>query len=221
MLDFFLNLDTQILLAVNSVHSPYFDKWMWIVSKTLTWWILYATLLYFFFKMGWKRALVMIVGVALLIFLCDQISASVLKPLVHRLRPSHTPGLEDVVHLVNNKRGGLYGFVSSHATNTFGAAFFVAFVFWREKIWRVIFIWPVIVCYSRMYLARHYLGDILGGMILGGACAALVFVLCRYAIKRLNLGNEAIMTYSKNKILLVAMILNILYVSVLSYFYVL
>jgi undecaprenyl-diphosphatase len=92
----------------------------------------------------------------------------IFKNLVHRLRPCHEPSIDGLVHLVNNSCGGLYGFVSSHACNSFNVAFLSLSLI--KKRWFTIFIifWALVVGYSRIYLGVHYPGDVLCGSILGG-----------------------------------------------------
>ena len=72
--------------------------------------------------------LIIILGIAI----ADQISSSIIKELVHRLRPSHNPDFTQLVHIVNDYRGGLFGFVSSHAANTFLFATLTS-LFFRNK----------------------------------------------------------------------------------------
>ncbi len=85
--------------------------------------ILYLlVLLYSGWKKGWQLFPVLFF-VVLAVILADQSSVHLFKNVFQRLRPCREPALEGLVHLVNNKCGGQYGFISSHASNTFGVAF--------------------------------------------------------------------------------------------------
>ena len=156
-------------------------------------------------------------GVVFVVIFSDQISSSLLKPFFQRLRPSHNPDIENLVHIVNDSRGGLYGFVSSHAANTFGVATFVALVFRHKGITPVIYFWPMLVSYSRIYLAKHYLGDIIGGAIVGVLVACAVYLII--TVKTKDLCVDTRLNYGK--FMLVAIIANVLYISVMACFYVL
>ena len=119
---------------------------------------------------------------AIVIILCDQISSSIIKEIVGRLRPSHEPELEGIVRLLNGHKSGKFSFTSSHATNSFGLAMFSALLYknWRYTVF--IFIWAAINSYSRIYLGLHYPADILGGLILGITIAFLIFWIYKKVI---------------------------------------
>jgi undecaprenyl-diphosphatase len=108
-----------------------------------------------------------------------------MKPFFARLRPSHEPGLQNLVHLVNGYKGGLYGFASSHAANTFGTATFVWLALKPFMRWSgLIFIWAVVMTYTRIYLGVHYPGDILVGALFGILIGWLSFEVCSYLMHR-------------------------------------
>jgi undecaprenyl-diphosphatase len=178
MLERLIDLDKDLLLAINSWHTPWLDQLMMAMTNGLNWLPLFLLVIsMIIYKYRW-HAVTIIGYIILVIILTDQISASLLKPLVARLRPSHDPGIKDLVHLVNNYRGGLYSFVSSHAANAFGVA---TFLFLRVRsqlnwIW-VMFLWAAIFSYTRLYLGVHFPLDIICGGILGAILAYLVFLL--------------------------------------------
>lgn len=74
-----------------------------------------------------------------------------------------------ILHYVYGYKGGQYGFVSSHAANTLGATAFLSYIIKNKRITIYLFTWAFIVCYSRIYLGVHYLGDVICGGILGAA----------------------------------------------------
>jgi undecaprenyl-diphosphatase len=184
-MDWILHLDTQIFLAINGWHNETWDGIMWWVSGKATWWPFYLLLLsYLGYRKGWQL-LPMVLFIVVVIVLTDQTSVHLFKNLFHRLRPCHEPALEGLVHLVNNRCGGPYGFVSSHAVNTFGVAFLV--LLWIRQRWvtAVMISWALLVSYSRIYLGVHYPGDVLIGGIWGALCGWLVFLLFLQVLKKL------------------------------------
>ncbi len=116
--------DVDLFLFLNSFHNSFLDTVMFHASERLTWVPLYAFLFYYLVKEYGKRSILMILMVIILILLADQISVLIKNHFV-RLRPCHEILLKGWVHLVKDKCGGTYGFVSSHAANTFALAFYV------------------------------------------------------------------------------------------------
>ena len=175
-------LDRDFTLAINSCHSPFFDTFFYIYTQTWTWTPIIFILLVWMWRRWGVRSLYVVGGIALCILLADQISSSILKPWVARLRPTHNPEIADLIHIVNGYRGGMYGFVSSHAANSATFATFTALLF-RNKFYTIaIFLWALLTAYSRIYLGVHYLGDVLCGALLGVLVAVIIYVMFRKTI---------------------------------------
>src|SRR5699024_10562760 len=98
------------------------------------------------------------VFVGLLITLSDQISSSIFKPIIGRLRPSHNPDLMGLIHLSKAGPGGMFGFVSGHATNSFALFVFLSVILTPRFKWGkyILFGWAILVSYSRIYVGVHY-----------------------------------------------------------------
>jgi undecaprenyl-diphosphatase len=102
---------------------------------------------------------------ALTVLASDQISL-LLKESIQRLRPVHDPVIEHLAHNVLRK-GGLYGFVSSHASNAFAILFFTASIFKNKSYWVLLSFWALLFSYSRIYSGVHFPLDVIGGALLG------------------------------------------------------
>src|SRR5664280_3899376 len=116
----FERIDQQLFLFINSLNSPFFDQVMHTLSGKLIWVPLYLAILVFLGIKYKRKFLIIIIFIILAATLADQ-SSVIVKNIVQRLRPCHEPSIMGIVHLVNGECGGVYGFVSSHATNTFDA----------------------------------------------------------------------------------------------------
>lgn len=184
----FLNLlkswDKDLLLFLNGMHSPLWDYSMTLFTLTPTWLLFYATIVLIIIKKHGKKSLFIFAAIALMILCADQFSG-ILKHTVQRLRPSNDPSLSMFVHIFF-KKGGEFGFVSAHAANTFAMATFTSLLFRNLKYSIYIFIWAIIISYSRIYLGVHYPGDVLCGAILGIAVAIGIFKLMNYSESRLS-----------------------------------
>ncbi|MFO8055253.1 MAG: phosphatase PAP2 family protein, partial [Bacteroidales bacterium] len=170
MLEQIIELDRALFLFLNQWHSPFFDFLMWWISDKYIWIPFYAVLLGLIFKFkGIRQGFIFLVLVALVVTLTDQTSVKCFKEVFERLRPCHQPDLAGMVHIVNDKCGGQFGFVSSHAANTFGMATFVTLLLKPHIRWIgwLLISWAAIVSYSRIYLGVHYPADIIGGALLG------------------------------------------------------
>ena len=118
-------IDSRLFLFLNELHTEWLDTVMVSITEMWPWIPIYILLLYLVFKQYGKRGWLILLAVGLVILCSDQLSAHVCKPLFHRLRPCFNPELEGLVHLPKGLPGGQYGFVSSHAANTFAVAAFL------------------------------------------------------------------------------------------------
>lgn len=162
-------LDGELLLFINRHNNSFFDSFFYLTSNRWVWIPLYAFLLLLLFKTYKKRTWISLILAALLVVLSDQLSSGLIKNLVMRVRPCHHLFIGPQLHLVNGECGGLYGFVSSHATNSFAIAVFTGLLLRNRypNIMIALILWACIVSYSRIYLGVHYPSDVLVGSIIG------------------------------------------------------
>lgn len=184
MLEYLTDIDTTALLAVNGFHDAFQDALWWMVSAKWSSLLILLALLWVLLHQNRRHALLVVAMIALAFLVADQISSGIIKDLVERLRPTHDPSLESSVHVVNGYRGGMYGFVSSHAANAFAASTLISLVFRRKWVAISMFTWALLQCYSRVYLGVHYPGDILGGIIVGLLAGWLVWTVMRWVERR-------------------------------------
>lgn len=187
LIDTITELDRSLFLYFNGSHTPFWDAAMPLFTGTGFWFLFYLPLLYFIIKKYRAKAFVILVLLAIAILISDQ-SANLVKAAVQRLRPTHDPDMQNLVHYVVTK-GGQYGFFSSHASNTFTAAVFTAHLFRNLRYSLIILAWAILVSYTRIYLGLHYPSDILAGMVLGiflgyGMFKLLVFLEKNFLLLR-------------------------------------
>jgi undecaprenyl-diphosphatase len=173
MYDSLIRLDKELFLYLNHFHSPFWDQVIWVLTGNLIWIPIYLAVIFFLIYKFKRRAILIVLFTAAGIVLSDFISVHAFKDVFLRLRPSHEPSLAGLVHIVKNYRGGLYGFVSSHAANTFMLAVFTLSVIRKWYYTICILCWALLMCCTRIYLGVHYPADILAGALLGSAIALL------------------------------------------------
>jgi undecaprenyl-diphosphatase len=188
MLEQLNRLDTDIFLAVNGAHSAFFDFIMFWASDKWIWIPLYAFLAYLLYRHYGKRFWIPVLVAGVVITLSDQSSVHLFKFVFHRPRPCHEPALQELVHLVNNKCGGPYGFISSHAANSFALAAYLSLLLGKKIRYftPLILLWASLLAYSRVYLGVHYPGDVIAGAIWGAAIGAAVFVFLSMVFKKID-----------------------------------
>ncbi|MDR1783068.1 MAG: phosphatase PAP2 family protein [Dysgonamonadaceae bacterium] len=182
MLEKELHLERDLFLFLNGSDSAYWDNFFYIYSGISTWIVFYLCFIaVFIYKRQWKEIVCTIVAVTLVITLCDQLSSSVCKPLFHRFRPTHHPDFEMLVDTVKGLKGGLYGFFSGHAANSFGFATFTALLFRNRLFTATILTFAILNAYSRIYLGLHFISDIVAGMAVGVLMGYLGYFLFNFA----------------------------------------
>lgn len=194
-MDWLINLDTQIFYWINHHYCTSLDWILWVASQSWSWAIvLIIAFCVMTLRKEPKNWWIVLLGIGLCFLLSDRISVMCFKDVVCRLRPCHA--LEDV-RMFHTGKGGLYGFVSSHAANVMAL---VMFFYLRYKnhprkqsfYWFgcLMIVWGLIVCYSRPYLGKHYPGDVICGGILGLGLGALVWWLAYKLEQRIEIRKK-------------------------------
>ena len=177
MIEWLDQLDKAIFLILNSLYSDVSDKVWLLITNIPTWIPLYVLIFFLFIKVFKKDSFYLILGLLLVVLVCDQFTSGFMKPFFERPRPCHDAEIGHLVHIAN-KCGGQFGFASGHSANSFGIAMFVWMVFRSYWKWTwLIFVWAAVVAYSRIAIGVHYPADILVGGLLGIFFGFLIFKL--------------------------------------------
>jgi undecaprenyl-diphosphatase len=173
-------LDQQLFYWINSHHTTWLDGIAYWVSHRFFWLPLYGLLIYCLIQVFKKKTLPVLLTIFLLIGCCDRFSSFLLKPQIQRLRPCENPQIKNSVHVVGHYMGN-YGFISSHATNSFGLAMFLWLLLRKShgSIY-LLFVWASVISYARVYGGVHYPGDVLVGSLAGLTIGWLIYKLYAY-----------------------------------------
>ena len=174
--------DKWLLEILNFDGGQAADSFFYFVSSKMAWvpiGVMFLALLLTDKKYR-RKTFFIVIAIALTVTLADQISSSLIKPAIGRLRPSHCDAISGTLHYVNNYRSGRFGFCSSHAANSTGVLVLLSLIMRKRAIIIPLAIWTILVCYSRIYLGVHYPGDIICGCLVGAVSGASVFRGYRY-----------------------------------------
>lgn len=221
MIDWIIAQDKALLLFLNGSDCVYLDAVMWTVTRTATWLLFFASLIYTVLRSRSRgEAVCILLLIALLVLFTDQISAHLIKPFFQRPRPTHDAEIGALVDIVNGYRAGQFGFVSSHASNTFGVATFLTLILRRRTLAVIFFLWAMLCSYSRIYLGVHYPGDIFCGALLGVASGFAFYGAYRSIIryKCFPISHLSITDIQQRNVFL-ALLLSFIYIVVRAVFY--
>lgn len=187
-----LPFERDLFFAINSSKSAFWDDAMWTYTGLVTWVPMVLFILYIAFRnQHLKEGLLVLGSIALVLLLASLISGALFKPYFQRFRPSHHPDYKDLVNLLNDFRGGDYGFISGHATNSFGLAFFFSRLFRNRLLTFSMMLWATLNSYSRIYLGVHFISDIVAGFIMGALIGLLVYeIYIRIRVRYFNVATS-------------------------------
>ena len=169
--------DKTLFLYLNSLGTNIFDFFWIILSSKVINFILYFAATFLFYKNNnFKSTGSLIFLVCIMIFFTDQ-TTNLFKEGISRLRPCHDPFLSDMVRLVKSSCGGLYGYFSAHASNSFALAIFFGRIFKNGYFQILFFVVAFLIGYSRIYLGVHYPLDVISGAIYGVLIGLLFYKL--------------------------------------------
>jgi undecaprenyl-diphosphatase len=182
--DFFYSIDVWLFRFCNdTLSNSAFDRFFPFITEVKHWYIAYIIVLAITFFKGGRAGKITVLTSLILIAVSDQISSSLIKNLVERVRPCNA--LENVNILAGCT--GSFSFPSSHAVNNFAIAVFYSSFF--KKYRTLLFIVASLVAFSRIYVGVHYPSDAIGGAIIGSGIGFLFVFILRFLGEKLPIMN--------------------------------
>lgn len=177
-----MSIDYAIFEWINQdLANPFLDQVLPVYRDKLIWVPLYVVIAYYLVKQhGWRSAAYLLLSIAAVITVADQLAAEIIKPGVGRLRPCAEPAVADTVRSLV-PCGGKFSFPSNHATNHFALATVLALTFLRGRktlIWTA-YLWAASIALAQVYVGKHWPGDVLAGALFGTLIAYLGVLVYR------------------------------------------
>ncbi|WP_417360870.1 phosphatase PAP2 family protein [Galbibacter sp.] len=181
-----INLDQELFLYLNGLGNSSWDGfWMFMTDKWSSIPLYLVLLILCFLRLKWRKTVLILVIVALMVTVSDQVS-NLFKYGLERLRPCHDALIEEQMRLVKSYCGGKFGYFSAHASNSFVVVTFFSLIFKGIYKWLpfVLIIWGMVVAYSRIYIGVHYPLDVVTGITIGMLIGVLFYAVYRWVTRR-------------------------------------
>ncbi len=178
MIDRLIQFDKDLFLFLNK-GSSFLDNFFVFITNKQTMALFIIPTVFFLAYNYQKTKIKYILGCIFLTFiLTDLIHFYGFKEIFQRFRPCWDPEISEICRILVEK-GGYYGFVSGHASSTVGMISMIFFSIPNLKLWvkDLLVIWAILICYSRVYVGKHFPLDIIFGALLGFCIAFIVYKL--------------------------------------------
>ena len=186
MFEKLIQLDKELLVFLNGLGSPTYDGLWLIITKQINWLPFFLLILYLLFKkIPIKQLLFTLLFVAILILVCDQ-TTNLFKNTIQRLRPCNDLEISSIIRSV--RKSDTFSYFSGHAANSMATMTFLFFI--MRKFYKhayLLFLFPLIFAYSRIYLGLHFPLDILSGYLCGAVFGIVFYKLYKkYVINKIT-----------------------------------
>ncbi len=184
MLERLLECEHDWFLAINGAHTWWMDHLMYAFSSLWAWLPLIIVPLCFLLK---RRAewIPMTICIILTVLLNGLVTSLIFKPLFARPRPTGHPLFMDKIRILNNYiASGEYGFISGHTTNAFAFCVLTALIIRTKGYTVAVLTWAILMACSRIYLAAHFISDVIPGILAGALIGWGLYELYQYLVNR-------------------------------------
>ena len=187
-LDQIIAYDKELFIYLNNWGSEPWDAFWVTITNQFSWIPFFLLLFLLIFKAyGWKKGLVLVLVVAVLVAFSDQF-VNLIKNYIARLRPSNDPTINKLIRIL--KQSGGYSFISGHSTTSFAVITFM--ILTLKKYYKntfLLLIWPILFAYSRIYVGVHFPSDLFVGMLVGITIGILFYNISLFFLNKVAINN--------------------------------
>ncbi len=189
MLEHLIELDRDFFVYLNGLGSERWDAFFLYITKQLNWWPYFLLLIFLLLKKITAKQFLLLVLVLVGFFIFTDQMTNLVKNTVERFRPVNDPGLKDMIRVV--KSSSSWSFFSGHASNSSGSTLILFLVLRKYyKYAFLMFLFPLLFAYTRIYLGLHFPGDILAGYAFGLMSGFGFYKLFCYLNTKYNLTDK-------------------------------
>ncbi len=189
MLENLIEKDQQLLIYLNNLGTDFLDPIFMYITHQINWWPFFLILIFLLLKKITLKQFGLLVLVLTVFFVFTDQMTNLVKYSVARLRPVNDPLIEPFLRIL--RKANSPSFFSGHASNSSGSILIIFLIMKRyyKYAW-LIFFFPLIFAYTRIYLALHYPLDILCGYIFGLSSGFLFYYIFRYFKNKYKLTDK-------------------------------
>jgi undecaprenyl-diphosphatase len=186
MLDGLLTYDKELLIYLNNLGDMKLEGF-WLFITSFVYWIpLLLFIFYKIYKKFSKEEAKYIIGYGIFILVFSLLIVEAVKIGVERMRPCNDPTVAPFINIIIQPEN--YSFFSGHATVSVALTTFLILMLKNAFSWiRLLYIWPVLFMYSRLYFGVHYPSDIIMGIIVGSLIGIAFHRICNARIVKLRI----------------------------------
>ena len=189
MFENLIEKDQQFLIYLNNLGTDFLDPIFMYITHQINWWPFFLIIIFLLLKKISLKQFGLLLLILTVFFVFTDQMTNLVKYSVDRLRPVNDPLIEPYLRVL--RKANSPSFFSGHASNSSGSILIIFLIMKRyyKYAW-LIFFFPLIFAYTRIYLALHYPLDILCGYIFGIASGFLSYYIFRYFNNKYKLTDK-------------------------------
>ena len=197
MLEHLLEIERDWFFAINGTHTWWLDHIMLAFASPWAWFPTVFFVLFFFLKRR-KEWMLMFICTVLTAVGTSIVTEILVKPFFTRFRPTNHPLFMDNVRVLDEYvANGVYGFISGHSANAFAFAVMSALILKNKWYTTTILLWATVMVYSRVYLAAHFISDVVPGLLVGAFMGWFVYRATHMIVSARSIQGEMLENIDK------------------------